>query len=210
MATDPPDGRHVALVFKLDDADPPRRCHVLWHHKLGGEVSSGRHPWVQSPLGKSRKRLIANICDSIVRRIEANNPKVNFGFSFDLKCFDSSGRFQSAVAGQGFTCATFVLEVFRRGGVRLLQSWQYRDGDKAWQGKVIAELEGQKADPNHVEALKKLTSENEVFRIRPEEACAAAAYAPPPLNFDDGQRLGQEFLRILERYRASGSLQAIS
>lgn len=206
MSTDPEDGRHVAILYRLSEnlSDPPRRGHLRWHHELSGEVAHGRNPWVQSPLGPSRMRLIAQICDNIIRRIGENNPKVNFGFSIDFTCFDKDGRFRAMGNGRGFTCATFVLEVFRRGGIRLVRTaeWAPRPEDKAWQDRVIRDLRISGADPNHVCALEASANTNEVIRVRPEEVCAAAGFFPAPMSFSAGAEHGKAFLdTVLTKYR---------
>jgi hypothetical protein len=206
MSTDSQDGRHVALLYRLGDNidDPPRRGHLRWHHLLSGEEASGRHPWVQSPLGPIRKRLIAQICDSIIRRVDENNPKVNFGFSIDFTCFGVDGRFRDMGTGNGFTCATFVLEVFRRGGIRLVRTaeWIHRPEDRAWQDRVIGELKAHGADPKHVAALEAQVSTNQVIRVRPEEVCAAAGLLPSPMSFAAGAEHGAAFLStVLTEYR---------
>lgn len=211
VATDSSDGRHIAVVFRVDEKDQPMLCHLRWHHWLAHEPSSGKSPWLQSQLGTSTRRTVAGLCKSVASRIEAGNPKVNFGFSVDLKCFNKDGRYLPQDDGKGLTCATFVLEIFaRRTGIRLLdlQAWPtHRAGDDAWKQTILAELAKtenhlrQKGEHNAAAAVQRhivgLKNNSDTPRYRPEEVAAGTQYTPTPMPYKKAEEEGGKILEEL-------------
>ena len=209
-------GRHVALVFKVDDKDEPTLCHLLWHQWIVSEPASDKHPWIQCALGSSTRRVIAGYCKSIAARIKQDKPKINFGFDGPLRCFNKDGRYIPLKDGEGLTCATFVLEIFANRGVNLLNLQQWpadRPEDKAWQLAIIEELgrtratlmqKGRTAEADavgrHINALEKKQG---ATRCRPEEVAAGVQNVPTPMAFADAEPLGQALLAELQANAAT-------
>jgi hypothetical protein len=82
----------------------------------------------------------------------------------------------------GFTCATFVLAIFERAGIRLLdtETWPSRPEDTAWQVHVRDYLSRILAPQQLVEQV---TQDIGCVRYRPEEVVAATTFSRYPVSF---------------------------
>jgi hypothetical protein len=108
-------------------------------------------------------------------------------------------------AGEGLTCATFLLAVFRRWGLPLVDesTWpQGRREDSSWVLKIVrwlyrwAKNSGVPIPTEHfVEQIRQRWS---LRRFRPEEVCACAtAFSGSPLAFQVVEPLSVQLLREL-------------
>lgn len=122
----------------------------------------------------------------------AESGRIHYGLHHAGKPFTPEGRFVGFPSeGMGFTCATFVMEVFDTFGFPLLdkETWQNRPDDIQWQAKVIEILRKRKVSQAHVDAASRYIG---AFRFRPEEVAVGAADVDPPLSFADAVARGAE------------------
>ncbi len=201
-----PGSRHIAIVFCIE-GQPPRRCHLMWHHRLGGEQSNGMVQWISSGLGEITQRSIAHFCQKILSENTSENTKIAFGFSSILKSLDPvTGVYRPQKPGDGSTCATFVMEVFEALGVQLLRDkqWRPRKADKEWQQLIVETLIRYQADPTHIIELQKQCTG---IRYRPEEVAAAVADSESaiPLSFSKASAEGAALLKHVMSFSYSRS-----
>src|SRR5690606_9266462 len=93
------------------------------------------------------------------------------------------------------TCATFVLALCARVGIRLLKAeeWPARpQEDAAAFEQLIRWLKPR--DPVHAAEVEK---EKGCVRFRPEEVAASATHKPPPSPFEHAERIGREIMAEL-------------
>lgn len=93
--------------------------------------------------------------------------------------FNDSGELVKISSGDGFTCATFVLETLKRHGLDLVDrsTWPITESDAGWQ-RGILNVAGLSAD----QFLAQVEAVGKYPRFRPEQALGAAHYY-------DGQKL---------------------
>lgn len=188
--------RHVAILHR--EGGRLNRLDLAWHFRLRNErFDSSRYLWIDVPIDRLRAVAVAAKCRQVWR---ANrHGRIPYGFSPPTDCFDH--RALAYLVGRtrhGLTCASFVLAVFHKAGVRLVdyESWPVdRPGDREWQEMVIRKLEDAGADESHIHALR---SDIGAVRFRPEEVAAAATQ--PPCGFDVAVEVAQEIVEKLPPY----------
>ena len=75
--------------------------------------------------------------------------EIPYGFRYQPQLIDSqTGAYTGRSSGEGFTCATFVMAVFKRMALTLLNSetWPNRENDRDWQSDLLRLL-GNDANP---------------------------------------------------------------
>lgn len=167
--------------------------HLYWHYQLKLEKLDDAVYGVAEFRALSVDRLQA--AKSILKRIVSRYS--TGGFSFSLKSyFDSSGRFQPGASKvPGFTCATFVLALFKSLGFELLSAeWPIRPDDQKWQKQVLLEL-ADVLDDDAFDTLNSLIGD--VPRYRPEEVAAGCLANPQSADFHMIKSAAEEIARIM-------------
>lgn len=205
-------GFHVGVLHRESSGDV--KClHLEWHLILSNDVPVEMQAWIQPPYPKRRLRSIAAYC----RRLWNNKSThgIKYGFRYvDSKYVDlprttsdkdkNVGKLLLGPTEHGFTCATFVLVLFRAAGVELVDvfAWPSRDVDRTWQERMISSLrrhrspEGSNEDlENH---LRLLESEIGCARFRPEEVAAAASRDEYPVHHETAWKLGNHIASTLQ------------
>lgn len=163
---------HTGMLYKRNSREKTKLFHLEWHHKLTNENAEEKigYCWGESDLCDAVKRRIIGQIINILRH--KDNPPVQYGFSRHGLSFDEKGYYIKTLAGEGLTCATFVLDIFKSVGIPILKEdgWPTRDEDQEWKEFIVSELEKTpNIEEDHIEALKQ--SEN-IVRFRPEEVAA--------------------------------------
>src|SRR5439155_1594663 len=125
---------------------------------------------------------------------------VPYGFSPYVGYFGATGEIQWSAPGNGLTCATFVLAVFERGGVRLVlgETWpEDREQDKEFQREMVKKVQTQ-ATESHVNSMRKDVGQ---VRFRVMEVAGAAAANEYPADFATADRLGMQLRSMMEGER---------
>ena len=181
-----PDILHCGIFF-VDTRGPDNvmLLHLKFHHDLACEAPPPEYLWVELTIPTERARVLARFCRAIEKRYP--DGRFPYGLKHD-GAFDDSGQYLSN-EGKGLTCATFVLAVFAKQGVHLVDSagWVSRKDDKAAQTKLVDLLIKVGAEASHVDAVRK---EIGCVRFRSEEVAAAGASEPLPVSFEQASRVG--------------------
>jgi len=188
--------RHLGILHRDIDSNSVLMLHLAWHHQLRNESPKPAYLWVDPAIHPRRLAQVAAICRLIWRMNQKGG--LPYGFSPPNDCFDAkTGRYLLGPTQHGLTCATFVLAVFHRAGLQLVQyeTWPIgREGDVEWQRNIVAMLQ-QGASTEHIEAV---SSELGAVRYRPEEVAGAVTMSALPVDFETAVDRGQQILDRLQ------------
>lgn len=133
---------HIAILFKeLEDEDLVRIIHVgSYKGEFIGEVDK-YYLWADlNWLHPIRKQALLA---SIQQIADVNrDTKLRYGFNHSVFCFDpNTGKLNANYdQSKGFTCSTFVLEVFLANGITLIdwETWPEADeADREFQNGIL-------------------------------------------------------------------------
>jgi len=183
--------RHVGILYRKNDQ--LRVCHLAWHcmlvDQLASETTSYQFDWVKIAIPDTPLRNIVSFLELIAN--SSNGDEIPYSFLGQTQPFDrETGRYNPSVhEGDGLTCATFVLEVFKCLGLELLDesSFEERPEDLDWQRKIVSWLRRSDVDDYH---LSKLENSKLAKRFRPEEVAAASGEEKLPLQFAEAASKG--------------------
>lgn len=175
--------RHIGVLHREMDSGDLLLLHLAWHHDLRNQAATDAYFWVDPSVHPRRLRQVAAICRQVWR---SNQRELPYGLSPPNDCFDlETGRYLLGPTRHGLTCATFVLAVFDRAGLRLAryETWPSdRQDDVEWREWVLDQLaQGERpAPPEHLSAVRE---EPGAVRFRPEEVAGAATASVLPADF---------------------------
>lgn len=197
------DGFHVGLLHRRGD-EPVRVLHLAWHHHLRHEEADNRWGWVVPALEEERLRQVGAFARLVASRHA--DGKVPYALAYpSAPYFSQTGHTASSVGNLGLTCATFVLELFARHHVNLLEraTWESRSADRvaediAAQHKLV-ELLRREVSPEAQRHAEAVEAQVGCTRFRPEEVAASCADATHPVPFERASSLGVE---VVSAFRA--------
>src|ERR1035437_91374 len=131
---------------------------------------------------------IAYQVPSIFELIKENNDSISFGIKFTKTSFDEFGKLVFANGDFGLTCATFLIAIFQRASISLidLNNWKKRQSDIDWQKRVLEHYDriNKENKENYTDELILYYEQNiGCFRYRPEEVAAATAAPQLPTDY---------------------------
>lgn len=133
--------------------------------------------------------------------LENTEGKVPYSIVWDERpYFTEQSELLDLELSDGFTCATFVLETFKRYGLDLVDrsTWPINPGDVAWQESVI-----EKVNLSKDQFLAQVARVGKYPRFRPEQALGAAHYyRGARLSYAKVLPAGHEVLTEMTRLRA--------
>ena len=186
-------GLHSGLLYQLPNSEP-RILHLAFHHMLRDEPAALPYRWSDMGLDEDNKLVLA----TLLSRIAATEPRINYGFDSDGACFDpETGDMLPLPIGKGLTCATFIVAALRTYRFRLLDpaTWPERPEDREWE-EAILNLLAEYATADHVEAVRSSVGAK---RLRPDEVVGAATLSDDywPASFQSARGLADQILADL-------------
>lgn len=183
--------KHVALLYReTDGAD--WLLHLGWHHILYHEPWTAEYHWI--PFQHLESEVLDGLVDLavIVARRPANRSIPYSAVYEPRQYFDHSGDYIRQADGDGLTCATFILALFRRWGLPLINesSWpEGREGDANWVLRIVRGLfkwsQSHQIEIPLPHFFAQLRQRWALRRYRPEEVCACAEiFQGKPLSFE--------------------------
>lgn len=176
---------HSAIVFRGEDG-VYRLLHLGWNFFLIHEDIKDAFGWVNNSLDASNSLFLSVMCDRIARR----NPEVPYGLSSVGLNFDpETGEILPGPTGRGFTCATFILAIFRLVGLDLLveDTWP-EDANMDWQLSIVEALgKTENVSPEQYAAVKRDVG---CRRFSPEEVVGSSSEGVWPVPYDPAHQLG--------------------
>lgn len=208
-----PDGVFLALAItgSLDDEGQRHTGFVVRDFLDNSHLFHlGRNNYYrQEPLTKSYTYLVvpalepetANaIISLLVTVLQNTHGNVPYSIAWDQEeYFDKNGILVKTDPIDGFTCATFVLEILKRQGMELVDrsTWPLTEDNKDWQKNIL---------PHLGLSIESLMAQLEVIgkfpRIRPEEAIGAGhLFMGDPLPYIDVQPVSLDVIAEMRRLR---------
>ncbi|HAS6964510.1 TPA: hypothetical protein I7303_10645 [Vibrio parahaemolyticus] len=181
---------HIAILFHSDEG--VMLLHVGDHKQNLLEAPSSKYTWLD--LGEDfhpiRKQVILAHIQHIA--LENRDTDIRYGLDHAVYCLDpETGKLNSNYDSSiGFTCATFVVEVFLSCGVKLIDwdSWPSADEvHTSFQKKVYSYLEylhSQNPERVTIEYLKAQQGNIGKSRFLPQEI-AASIHSSEPSKKED-------------------------
>ena len=133
------EGRHVGIIYKIDN-NPTKMCDLAFHHWLRTDALDESYYWIQARINYPRMRAIAV---GIHRLANRKDVKIQYSTFYDGHYFKGSNLdYTRNGAGEGLTCATFVMAVFRRFAVELFNVAEFplRAGDEEFKKWVVDQI----------------------------------------------------------------------
>ncbi|MBK6006869.1 hypothetical protein JJB11_12280 [Ramlibacter ginsenosidimutans] len=196
--------RHVALTYK-DDHKKWWVLHLGWYHELHHKE------WDQDDLfyWVAFEALVPELAEALADQAvlmgnRLASAKVPYSIVYTPgPYFDEAMDYVRTSVGEGLTCSTFILAVFHRFGMPLLDesTWpRGRPGDARWGLKLARAIyrttKGLGVPVRHF--FEQIRQRWDLRRFRPEEVCASASiFSGGPLAFDVVEPLSKELLKEL-------------
>ena len=188
---------HAGVLYQRAEDNAVRHLHLAWHHNLRDDSGlPGKTGWIEPTLSASVLDDVVFIAGLIAKRTE--NGTVPYGLALEGASLDDRGVVVFD-GEQGLTCATFVMIVFAKVGVALLdrQTWvtgpdaARRAEDGKHQAALVAALRRTSGAQQHAERVSK---EVGCTRFRAEEVAAATACSPQPVPYAVAEPAGRALL----------------
>lgn len=190
--------RHTGFVVK-DFFDDSYLFHLVEGNRYIKEPLSYKYCYLIVPaLEPEVANAIISILVTVLQATEGNIP---YSIVWDEvgDYFGEDGKLIRKGTLDGFTCATFVLEILRRQGLNLVQrkTWPIPEEDQDWQKDIL---------PLQSLPIENLIAQMEVIgqcpRIRPEEAVGAGhVYRGVPLAYDEVVPASLQVMEEMRRLR---------
>ena len=160
---------------------------LQWH--LVAERKNAEHApeikWIAPDLSEMDQRLLASKIDVW---LELNASKIPYSVAHPGGVIWTDNVWSGSQPGQGLTCATFILELFKELGIPFVDvdSWEERSGDREWAECLLGWLE-RSLSPADFQAQRDRIGTT--VRIRPSDVVSAAhllrADSEIPLRFKE-------------------------
>lgn len=189
--------RHTGFVVK-DFFDNSILFHLGANNYYRNEPLSIKYNYLLVPaLEPEVANAIVSILVTVLQRTQGDVP---YSIAWDNEdYFDDQGNLLKNAAVDGFTCATFVLEIMKRQGLDLVQrdTWPLTAENASWQKEIL---------PRLGLPIENLMAQMEVIgqypRIRPEEALGAGhLYGGTPLPYSEVVPASLEVVNEMRRLR---------
>jgi hypothetical protein len=172
---------HLGIFYRNVD-DVLRLSHMRWHCRLEGDADPNAYAWL-SWIDAGYENMVCEQIADYLGYVAAKNAGGQVPYS--IKRFgqqlDNQGNYVPRGHGSGFTCATYVLDVFQAKEIPLIlvETWPSgRPEDVEWAKDVLAKLR-QAEPPLSKEDLEvQEASIPQVVRFRPEEVAASFVLRP--------------------------------
>jgi hypothetical protein len=200
-------GSHVGAAFWGAD-NKPTIVHLAFHKALAlAPLPTEPNLWLVCPVPIPELRashLVATFRALLAKHpYVPNQPHVlDYGISLfaGRGAIKSDGTYSPQSGFDGFTCATFIAEMFRIGNAGLvnLNTWQAHERNRIWGRAIVCMLTVWPATVEHIDKVK---SSNTGFRLLPEELAAAGEsyFGKPSIQAAVAERAKAIFADVKER-----------
>lgn len=188
---------HAGVLYQHAEDGAVRHLHLAWHHRLYDESGLPEGGgWIEPTLPAHVLDNVAFVAGLVAKRAEHGT--VPYGLALARAHLDDNGGV--VLDGElGLTCATFVMIVFARVGVILLDriTWDTlpdaarRREDETHQKLLVAHLRRTPGARDHAD---RVANEVGCTRFRAEEVAAATALSPIPVSYALTEPVGRALL----------------
>lgn len=205
---------HIAVLFKPDsDEEETLLLHVGDHKSELIQSPNDRYLWLD--LGSSIHPIRKEILLTDIQLIAEINKdqKIRYGLDHGVFCLDAAtGQLNKNYDESiGFTCATFVIEVFLASGLKLIDwdSWPSNENRHiAFQKHVFGHLYAiHKQDPNKVTIEYLIAQQANIGKSRftPQEVAAATQELKPSIKHEIDDIAEEIHTRLCENFAQMNS-----
>lgn len=174
-------GSHIGAAFWTTEGQPAI-VHLAFHKRLvSASLPTEPNHWLLCPvpIPELRSSQLVSIFRALISKHQCGrgcDQAIDYGISLfaGRGAIRTDGVYAPPPGFDGFTCATFVAEMFRIGNIGLvnLGTWSASERNKIWGKAIVCMLKAwQPATPEHI---AKVEASNIGFRLFPEEVAAAA------------------------------------
>jgi hypothetical protein len=196
---------HSAILYRAADQ-------TIWclEFTLNGEYQSSRasqhntrFAWAIPKIDQLILRQVAAYCESVAKRPQ----RFTYSFAYNQMVELAPDKDQFTILGgtEGFTCATFVLAIFNRLRVHLLDSstWFNDTEDEVWQQDTLDLLRRLKDRLGLTdECLQRRADEIPCLRYPPHALIGACRVGMHPTDCKSAREAGKESLAWLDTCHA--------
>lgn len=189
---------HIGLLCRDATGTRIKFFHLAFHEDLRTEDDVSKcYLWVEAKVEEEQ----ANIVAAQARLIYGKNHMggIPYGFSPYGGYFGAKGEIHWSAAGNGLTCATFVLAVFDRSGIQLVngETWPVgRADDIKFQREMVERVRAESgATASHIKGMKADIGQ---VRFRVMEVAGAVAADQYPVDFATADALCAQLAAMVE------------
>ncbi|WP_345993243.1 hypothetical protein [Sulfurimonas sp. HSL-1716] len=192
---------HAGILY-IDSEENPNLLHLEGYNKLTNESPSDKFIWLNVPLSKSNKKLLALYCEDI---FEKNKKGIPYDIELEETSFDEDLAFIKKDKFGGLTCSTLIMQIFKRHAIEIINrgTWPIREEDKSKQLLFVSRCT-QKIPlllQKEYTQQKMLAIAKGISRYRPEEVVCAASMLKYPHPFSTIDKPSKFLLKNVEEYR---------
>lgn len=168
-----------------DLADPDAPSNVWTLHLSGAKVLQDVIDWdttakqylvAPTRLDEEHRKTFPTYAANVVLNAKASAIPFGIDWLGSKGTIDGNGLFIPKTGAEGFTCATFICEVFRGFGLKVAnpEDWDPREEEtEVWRAQLIA---GLRANGNTPEAtIQRIVDANPIVRLKPTEMAAGGS-----------------------------------
>jgi hypothetical protein len=190
---------HCGLVYTTATGTI-QLCDMQFEHQLGVGPPPSFYFWAKVSLDDEQE--IAQIAEFIEFVIEQHNRyPLAYSFLYSPNGFDVTGRIRSGV---GVTCATFIVNLFERFKLHLvdLTTWKRRPKqDAAFRHRIIEYARS----AGRMQLVRRLSAEHPSFRLKPWEVYGSVTHRRYPVRFCQATKLAKIVSKLIHKRTASRS-----
>lgn len=195
---------HAGLLYRDEDG-VISLIHLGWNYLLTQGPPDDSYYWVPCSLDERVQEDVAGFLEVLWKKNRDQRVPYSTKLSSDLNFFDERGERIQVPVGDGLTCASFVLHVFRALELPLVIADEWptgREGDKEWAREILSIMQhhcDQKKyglTQEHIDEQAKCIED--IVRHRPEEVAAAFdIFVGAPIPFKEVEEPGERLRRRL-------------
>lgn len=193
-------GSHLGVAFHTAN-EGLKVLHLRFHKDLATDhFPDPNYIWIGCVVDLPSRASAALV--GILRGLTKKRPNIGYGLNFlaGKGSFSPNGSYKAPKGSDGFTCSTFVVELFRNAALPLIneKTWESNSVNLAWGEAVCCLLEN--IHPTDVEHVAEVRKNNLGLRVRPEEVAAAANlnYSDRPVDFSVAISSAHQILFLLD------------
>lgn len=167
---------HVGFLYRTEEGTL-RLSDLAWHHCLRDSAEYEDYFWLTTDL---EEIICEQVAEYVAYVAQVNSSgQIPYSIRYRGKHFDATGEYIGTVAGEGLTCATYILAVLDDAlslPLIIYDTWPVgRPDDVAWAETILDMLANHepRASEDHIAVQRELLPD--VVRYRPEEVAAAFA-----------------------------------
>jgi hypothetical protein len=176
---------HAAVLYRFEDRLMIGDLQSHLRTRRAEARASNRLFWIAPDLNQEDQRILAATIDAW---LDENENKIPYSVAHPGGVVFRDNVWIGNEAGQGLTCATFIVELFNELGIPFIDvdTWLNRTGDIEWADRILAAL-SDSMTPEHVGAQQ--AKIGQTVRVRPADIAAAGHLVhqnmEASLNFND-------------------------